>query len=147
MSTDDTARPAPWLTVIGIGEKADLTVERDGKASHVALPLGLAPEDPPRDTRTIDGNSPFSGLTVENISPRVVEELRLPDISDGVVVAEVEAGSPAARIGFARGDVIVAVNGTEIDNTGTLEDQAAASPGLWRLSINRGGRMINQIFR
>ncbi|WP_448464560.1 DegQ family serine endoprotease [Martelella sp. AMO21009] len=135
------------LTVIGIGEKADLTVERDGKTSHIALPLGLAPEDPPRDTRTIDGNSPFSGLTVENISPRVVEELRLPDISDGVVVADVAGGSPAARIGFAPGDVIVAVNGTEIDSTATLEDQAAASPGLWRLSINRGGRMINQIFR
>nr|WP_180902062.1 MULTISPECIES: DegQ family serine endoprotease [unclassified Martelella] len=135
------------LTVIGIGEEADLTVERDGKISHIDLSLALAPEDPPRDTRSIDGDSPFSGLTVENISPRVVEELRLPDISDGVVVADVESGSPAARIGFARGDIIVAVNGTEIDSTGTLEDQAAISPGYWRLSINRGGRVINQIFR
>ena len=135
------------LTVIGLGKTADLTVERDGKTSHINLPLALAPEDPPRDSRLIGGKSPFSGLTVENISPRVAEELRLPDISDGVAVADVEGGSPAARLGFARGDIIVAVNGTEIDSTGTLEDQAATSPGLWRLSINRGGRMINQIFR
>lgn len=135
------------LTVIGLGKTADLTVERDGKTSHISLPLALAPEDPPRNSRLIGGKSPFSGLTVENISPRVAEELRLPDISDGVAVADVEGGSPAARLGFARGDIIVAVNGTEIDSTGTLEDQAATSPGLWRLSINRGGRMINQIFR
>ena len=135
------------LTVIGIGKTADLSVERDGKISDVKLPLVLAPEDPPRDTRLIDGNSPFTGLTVENISPRVTEELRLSGVSDGVVVADVEAGSPAARIGFAKGDVIVSVNGEEIDTTATLQDEAGQSPGFWKLSINRGGRMINQIFR
>ncbi|WP_174803696.1 DegQ family serine endoprotease [Martelella limonii] len=135
------------LTVLGLDATADLTVERDGKTSHIAMPLNLAPEDPPRDSRSIAGESPFAGLTVENISPRVVEELRLPDISAGVVVADVTEGSPAARIGFRPGDVIVSVNGDEIDSTATLEEQAAEQPGYWRLSINRGGRMINQIFR
>ncbi|WP_246750319.1 Do family serine endopeptidase [Martelella lutilitoris] len=135
------------LTVAGIGNTADLTVERDGQVTHVALPLDLAPEDPPRDTRVIDGSSPFSGLTVENVSPRVAEELRLSGIDDGVVVSDIEQGSTAQRIGFARGDVIVAVNDAQIDNTETLENMADEKPGYWRLSINRGGRMINQIFR
>ncbi|MET3599115.1 Do family serine endopeptidase [Martelella mangrovi] len=135
------------LTVAGIGNTADLTVERNGAVTHVALPLALAPEDPPRDTRVIGGASPFSGVTVENISPRVAEELRLSGISDGVVVSNVEQGTPAARIGFAKGDVIVAVNGEEVDSTQTLEAEADQEPGAWRLTINRGGRMINQIFR
>nr|WP_272214113.1 PDZ domain-containing protein [Marinicella sp. W31]MDC2876398.1 PDZ domain-containing protein [Marinicella sp. W31] len=116
------------LTVAGIGNSADLTVERNGEIAHVALPLQLAPEDPPRDTRVIDGASPFSGLTVENISPRVSEELRLSGISDGVVVSDIEQGTPAARIGFAKGDVIVSVNGEAIDTTRTLEGEAGHTP-------------------
>ncbi|WP_244464875.1 DegQ family serine endoprotease [Martelella endophytica] len=135
------------LTVIGTGNTANLSVERDGELTDVKLPLSLAPEDPPRDTRVIGGNNPFAGLTVENVSPRVAQELRLPDISDGVAVSDVANGSPAARIGFAKGDIIVAVNGNEIDSTGTLEDEASENPGYWRLSLNRGGRMINQILR
>ena len=135
------------LTVAGIGNTADLTVERDGEVRHVSLPLERAPEDPPRDTRVIGGTSLFAGLTVENISPRVAEELRLSGISDGVVVSDIEQGTPAARVGFAKGDVIVAVNDAKIDTTETLEQLAGRKPGYWRLSINRGGRMINQIFR
>jgi len=135
------------LTVLGIGEKADLSVDRNGKISDVSLPLQLAPEDPPRDTRQISGNSPFTGLTVENISPRVIEEMRLPDGAKGVVVSEIENGSPAARVGFARGDIIVAVNDDNIDTTRMMENVAEQSPGYWKLSINRGGRMITQLFR
>lgn len=135
------------LTVLGVGNTADLTVERDGKTRQVELPLNLAPEDPPRDTRQIEGDSPLSGLTVENISPRVIEELRLPNDSKGVVISTVENGSPANRVGFRPRDIILAVNDDEVDTTGSLEKIADQDPRYWKLSINRGGRVINQLLR
>ncbi|WP_176083461.1 DegQ family serine endoprotease [Martelella sp. HB161492] len=135
------------LTVLGLGKTADLSVERDGKVEHVALPLAVAPETPARDSRTIDGDSPFAGLTVENVSPRVSEELRLPQDSAGVVVADIADGSTANQLGFAKGDIIVSVNDTDIKTTKALEKAAADKPRYWKLTVNRGGRMITQMFR
>jgi hypothetical protein len=45
------------------------------------------------------GSSPFSGMTVINLSPAVLEELSLHRVSDGVVVSDVEDGSRAATRG------------------------------------------------
>ena len=50
------------------------------------------------------------GITLTAITPETARRLRLPSDAQGVVVSEVEQGSPAFRAGLVRGDIITRVN-------------------------------------
>jgi membrane-associated protease RseP (regulator of RpoE activity) len=60
---------------------------------------------------------------------------------DGVTIAQVIADSPADAVGLQRGDVIKAIDGTEVDNVSDLRDQLdGKSVGdAITLSISRDG--------
>jgi serine protease Do len=82
-------------------------------------------------------------LGVAIAPPRVARKLRravgLPE-RDGVLVRSVEDGSPAARAGIERGDLIVAAAGREIDAIDVLYTalDAARPDGALELTIVRG---------
>ncbi|MBB4196585.1 serine protease [Rhodoblastus sphagnicola] len=124
---------------------ASLSVRRDGKSLVVPLALIAAPERPARETIRIKGDSPFSGVTVVNISPATVEEFSIANAKEGVAVVDVEDNSPAAVVGFKKGDIIVSVNGGKIAATRDLDRAAAQQPYVWRLTINRGGQVITSV--
>ncbi|MDD7910644.1 DegQ family serine endoprotease [Pseudovibrio exalbescens] len=124
-----------------IGSEATFRILRGSDEVALDVALEAAPESIPRDTRDIGGRSPFSGATVMNLSPAVAEELRVPDEYYGVVIADIENGSNAQYIGLRRGDIIVAINGVEIDNTRVLERAARQRPRGWLLEIRRDGRL------
>ncbi|TCL67134.1 DegQ family serine endoprotease [Rhizobium sp. BK251] len=135
------------LTTAGLGKSVNLSVAEGGHEAQVSLALARAPETEPRDQRTIGGRTPFTGAVVENLSPLVADELRMPTDSTGVVVSQVEDDSPAARLGFEPRDIIVSINGQEVKSTGELASIAADDPGLWRVEIERDGQRIRQFFR
>ena len=62
----------------------------------------------------------------------------------GVAVASVEKGGPAAKAGMRAGDVVVAVNGDHIDTArGLIKAVAAVPPGHpARLSVRRGSETM-----
>jgi serine protease Do len=82
-------------------------------------------------------------LGVAVAPPRVAHRLRravgLPE-RDGVLVRAVEDGSPAARAGLQRGDLIVAAGGREIDRVEALYEalDGAGDEGRLELTIVRG---------
>ena len=137
------------LTTVGIGGTARITVVADGKEQDLTLSLDRAPETTPRDERLIEGRNPFSGAVVANLSPRVAEELRIPTnrITAGVVVTEVNRGSPAARIGLKPRDIVIALNGTAVASTESLAALVDEDPSIWRVEIERDGQRIRQFFR
>ena len=137
------------LTTVGIGGTARITVVADGKEQDLTLSLDRAPETTPRDERLIEGRNPFSGAVVANLSPRVAEELRMPTnrITAGVVVTEVNRGSPAARIGLKPRDIVIALNGTAVASTESLAALVDEDPSIWRVEIERDGQRIRQFFR
>ena len=55
----------------------------------------------------IKARSPLTGAKVGNLSPALADELRLDPSAEGVVVLEITNGSPAQRLGFQRGDVVL----------------------------------------
>ncbi len=49
-------------------------------------------------------------MTVGSLTQEMARRLRLPTGTEGVIITEIEAGSPAQRGGLARGDVLLQVN-------------------------------------
>ena len=128
----------------GIGGAAQLGLWRKGKPFKATVKLQAAIEDPPRDTRELDGRHPLAGAKVANLSPAVAQELAMEDDGrEGVVVLEVAPRTPSARLGLRRGDIIVSVNEKRILGVEALEDALGAGPGLWRLAVQRGDRILN----
>ena len=61
------------------------------------------------DDPDVSENTSF-GLSIGVLSSDVARQLRLPSGTEGVLVTDVEIGSPAQRAGISRGDVILQVN-------------------------------------
>ena len=67
-------------------------------------------------------NKAYLGATVGTLTAQMAQQYRY-DISEGAFVYSVEDGSPAAQAGLQLGDVITAIDGTEI---ASLDDLQAA---------------------
>ena len=131
------------LVTKGVGAEVQLGLLRGGKPAAASITLTAAPEIPPRQELTIKADSPFQGATVVNLSPAVIADTGYKGRrNNGVLIEKVEDGSIAASVGFQAGDVIVEVNGAAVDATATLAAVASRQPDLWRLTIERGGRLI-----
>ncbi|MER0237830.1 Do family serine endopeptidase [Fulvimarina sp. MAC8] len=130
------------LATAGIGATTTLTVLRGEERETLTLALAGAPENPPRDERLLEGRNPFAGATVWNMSPKVAEELDLPLETNGVVIAEVARGSLAARFGLRPRDLVITVNGNEVDTTSSIEDILSEDWGGYDFEIERGGRRL-----
>jgi len=103
-----------------IGEMAPsgnvkLKVLRDGTPHEVNIKLG---EFPSRQERaSLDKQSEGSaleGVTVENVTPELASELKMPASTKGVVVDEVSPGSRASEAGLRPGDIIQEANHQEV---------------------------------
>jgi serine protease Do len=84
---------------------------------------------------------PRLGVAVapSRVAGRMRRAVGLPE-RDGVLVRAVEDGSPAERSGIARGDLIVAVAGRQVDGIDSLHralDEASGNGGL-ELTLVRG---------
>ena len=120
-TADDPESVGYRLGTKPLGGQATLGVLRGGKKIVAQIRLAPAPETPPRDAVKLKGQSPFSGATVVNISPAVIEELSVQGANNGVVVSEIEDGSYAQQLNLQRGDIVLAVNDQKIGSTRELE--------------------------
>jgi Do/DeqQ family serine protease len=129
-----------------IGGTTQLTVLRGGKRITIPVKLVPAPETRAREPVKLDSRTPLAGLTVMNLSPAVAEELSIDPATEGVVVGEIEEGSPAARVGFQKGDLILALNGERIASSRELEAATRERKRAWEVTISRGGKTVTSVF-
>lgn len=129
------------LTTRGLGKTSRLRVIRKGKTVEVEVKLVPAPKPGEDDVRNLSGNHPFDGARVSNILPAVADELNL-DETDGVVIVAVRRDGVAARLGFQPGDIILQVGDTKITDVVTLDEITRKPQRVWRVSIKRGGRVM-----
>jgi Do/DeqQ family serine protease len=128
-----------------LGGQAKLGVLRNGRETAIVVTLQSAP-DGPREEVVIKSRSPLSGAKVGNLSPALAEELRLDPSAEGVVVLELDRGSIAQRLGFQRGDVVIAINERRVATSKELERVTRDASRLWLVTILRGGRQITAQF-
>jgi serine protease Do len=109
----------------------------------LAVPATAAVKE--RASRLARGEAPASPrLGVAVAPPRVARRMRravgLPE-RDGLLVRAVEDGSPAARAGIERGDLLVSAGGRDLDGVDALYESLDAVPsagGTIELVIVRG---------
>ena len=128
-----------------IGGHVTLTVRRATKTKQLDVALERAPDTPKPDKVVISGSSPFAGITAVNLSPAIEEELSSPENRDGVVITSIAPGSNAAAVAFQKGDMILSINDVPIKTTRNLQAAARASSDYWKLSLLRGGEVINTV--
>jgi Do/DeqQ family serine protease len=81
------------------------------------------------------------GISVGRVTSEAVERLNLRD-QRGLIVAQVQSGSGADRAGVRQGDIVTALNGTEVNDPNVFRNLiAATAPGTEvTLTIQRDGR-------
>jgi serine protease Do len=101
------------------GQKVTLRIVRDKKEQTVAIKVGeLADESDPN--QQLEARDPELGLRVQRITPEAVRRLGLSS-SKGVLVIEVQPGSPADQVGIEPADVIREVNQRPVGNVRDFE--------------------------
>jgi serine protease Do len=85
----------------------------------------------------------YLGITIQQITQELAEPFGL-DRVQGVLVAEVAGGSPAAAAGLRQGDVILAYRGEAAQNVGAFRNRVALTPpgsGV-ELTVLRNGERL-----
>jgi C-terminal processing protease CtpA/Prc len=139
---------------IPAGRAAQFTVWRDGRAQTINVTLGKSEEHANTWFKTaprafsfqlpkiempevtpmpgmdwnygvLAGARPRLGIDAEDLSGQFGTYFGAPD-GEGVLVREVNSGSPAEKAGVKSGDVITALNGERIRSLGDLREKLAA---------------------
>lgn len=107
-----------------IGSKVTLGLLREGKPVNVSLELQQSSQN----------STIFSGIEGAEMSNKGADK--------GVVVNNVKANSPAARIGLKKGDVIMGANQQPVKNIAELRKILDSKPSVLALNIQRGDTSI-----
>ncbi len=111
-SVKDVQQLQSMVAETPVGGKVEVTVFRAGKEMNFSIVVASQESAEALQPRPDDVEpSVWLGLTVEDLPP----QLRARGIT-GVMVTDVEDGSPAAEAGFQGGDVIVSVNRKRISD-------------------------------
>ena len=114
------------VALIPPGKSGVLTIIRDGQEQQVDVAIGEQPSDFSKaaPASTDQGTSSLRqfGLSFQDLSPELAERLGYQE-KQGVVVSEVEEGSPAAAAGMRPGQLIEEVNKKAVRNLKDLQTE------------------------
>jgi serine protease Do len=133
------------VAMMSPGTVARLRVFRERRETEISVTLGEQPAQrraaagplEPTPTRAMEG------VSVQNLTPPIRRQLGLPASASGVVVTDVDPGSPAAEAGLRRGDLIQEVNERTVGDVAGF-DQAIRQGGrdVVLLLVNREGQTL-----
>lgn len=136
------------VTVTSPGEPVDVEVVRDGETVHLQVVLILTPEE-----IMLKGiNDRFLqnlGIGVMEATPELLERFGYESNLRGMMVAQVERGSPAFKLGMVPGSIIMSINGTAVPGEQELGQalNAAARTNKYDLVWRTGSYTQRYMFR
>ena len=134
-----------YLTVAGTGQSIVAEYLRDGRRRTVGLEVEAAPEAADSAPVVVPPGLALAGLSVADISPRLIAELNLPLDAAGAVV--LDPGPRLGRFGLRQGDVIRRINGRGVGNAADVAEAAAGGGRNWLFEVLRQGRRVQFGFR
>lgn len=85
------------------------------------------------------------GVVTEPLNDALRLRFGLPNEAEGIVVTQVEGNSLAARTGMRQGDIILSINGTQIDSQQTLRNTTGLllAGQLFTIEVQRGSQALS----
>ena len=145
-SVNDANQLRNMISSMQPGTNVNLKIWRDGAQRTLPVTLGeLNPEEATNrgSSSNNSSNNALDGVSVENLTPQLARELKVPATTSGVVVNEVSPASAAASAGLQQGDVIQEVNRRPVKNVAEYEAAVRNSKEGTLLLVNRGGHTIS----
>ena len=123
------------------GTVATLEILRDGKPMTLKVTLGERPANlSVTGANRVPSESTLRGISVQNLTPSIRNQLGLPASVHGVVIGDLDPNSPAAQAGLQPGDVIESINRHPVSNIAEFNRLAAQAKGQTLLRVNRQGQ-------
>lgn len=119
-----------------IGKKAKVGILREGKKLEVEVVVGELKDEKLQVSKKPETEKDF-GLVVQNITPEIAKHLNLKD-RRGVIVTDVQPGSPAQESDIRSGDIIKEIGRKPIKN---IEDFKEA---MKTVNIKEGAVLLIQ---
>jgi serine protease Do len=121
-----------------VGHSVKVTIVRNGDQKVYTVKIAERPEQETLAQRETTGE--FFGISVQEITPEIAQHLGLSS-TDGVIVRDVQDGSPADEAGIMVQDVILEVNKVKIVSISDYEREMkkAYAKGSALLWIERNG--------
>jgi serine protease Do len=94
-----------------VGEKANIKVVRDGKEIYFQIIVAERKDKP--EIALAQKSGSYFGISVQEITKEMAKQLGF-SVSGGVIVNDVEEGSPADNVGIQQNDIILQVNKIKI---------------------------------
>jgi serine protease Do len=133
--------------IIGSGEVIGINtfiISTDGGGSvgiGFAIPINRAKKILNEVTRYGKIRQVWAGISIHEVDPSLARYFGLPK-AEGVIITEIDRGSPGEKAGLKRGDLITAINGKPVRNQEeAITPFAEARVGeVYRLTIVRDGK-------
>ncbi|SMC25478.1 serine protease Do [Desulfacinum hydrothermale DSM 13146] len=110
----DNARSlSRMVAAVQPGTRVAVDIIRDGHNRQILVTLAQMPQE---GVETVGTESEDWGIHVQDLTPEIAGRLGLDTITQGVVISDIQPGSPAAMAGLRPGDLIVEVNRHKIKN-------------------------------
>jgi serine protease Do len=117
------------------GTSMDITVVRGGKRDTRSVTIGELPAQPTEAEPQEDGSVEDLGMTVEEFDKSSLRRPRT-DRTQGLVITQIDPQGVAARADLQPGDIIVSINGKDID---TIDEFRAA---IEKSDLAKGLRLV-----
>ncbi|MDP7456512.1 MAG: DegQ family serine endoprotease [Alphaproteobacteria bacterium] len=135
------------LATLSVGGEAVFGLVRKGKTLQVTLTLEAPPEKPLRNVTILTGAHPLNGAEVGNLSPAFNNELGLDELAEGVIVLNIQRGTPSHRFNFQFGDIIMRVTGAKVESVAHLRKLLNAPITSLKIAVLRKGKVLTREFR
>ena len=131
------------IALAGAGNQVAIGLIRDGEAIQVSASLGGEEADERVTTPTVAPAGLSSGVEVQPLTAANRQNYRIQDhVTTGVVVSQVDPGSPAAEAGLRVGDVILEANRKEVLTSAAFRQSMAKGPKRALLLVSRQGQTL-----
>lgn len=106
------------ISTITPNQKAKLLIFRDGKTKTVTVTVEVLPEEGEKgaSTESQEGALEKYGLQIQNVTADLAKRFQI-ESEEGVIISEVEQGSPAAEAGLQPGMIIMEINRKKVSNS------------------------------
>ena len=122
-SVDNSRELSRRIAGLGVGEKAEITLMRDGKKKNITVTTAKRMDEPMQARQEEPDSDDKLGLSVQNLTSDIAERLGFDPGETGVIVTAVQDDSKAQEAGIQQGDLIKEVNRNPVDDIEAFRKQ------------------------